>query len=61
MWDIGRELQKLRNEGATNYTQVISKLEKEIEVQKNELKEKFATEIDILEKLICMMEDCIKD
>ena len=61
MWDIGRELQKLRNEGVTNYTQVISKLEKEIEVQKNELKEKFATEIDILEKLICMMEDCIKD
>lgn len=59
MWAIGRELQQFRSNGASDYSDVISKLEKELTIQKAELKTKINTEITILKELICMMEECL--
>ena len=59
MYDIGRDLQKLRDGGSDNCNDVIAKLERELAVQKTELKTKIADEIAILEELIDMMKACI--
>lgn len=59
MYDIGRDLQKLRDGGTTDCSEVISKLERELAVQRSELKTNIAAEISIVEELIDMMKACI--
>ena len=59
MYDIGRDLQKLRDGGSDNCNDVIAKLERELAVQRSELKTNIAAEISIVEELIDMMKACI--
>ena len=59
LWQTARDLQKKRTTGEGDLEQIISQLERELKIQRRELKDKMETEVSILKDLTSMMNELV--